>query len=147
MRARAARMRAAAAWLMLGLWGWGVAPGCLVAPIPGAGVHDAPRAFLVIACEPPDASIYVDDEYIGDLHRWRDGTVPLPPGEHRIALQREGFYTYRIDLTLKADRMTRLTLELVREVKTLEDLGAPPPPNGQDPPLPGGPGSPALRRP
>lgn len=144
MTARTASMHRAlsGAGLALGLWVWGVASGCLVAPMQSAPQTQLPTAFLVIECEPSDASIYVDGEYVGDINRWRDGTVPLPPGAHRIALQREGFYTYRIDLTLKADRMTRLTLDLVRKVKSLDDLGAPPPSNGQEPPFRRGPSLP-----
>ncbi|MBH24474.1 MAG: hypothetical protein CMH57_08490 [Myxococcales bacterium] len=78
-------------------------------------------SYLEISCTPPDASIYVNERYLGEVNRWRGGVVPLKPGEYRVELQRDGYYPYQLDLTLKPGRMARLELDMIQEVSELDD--------------------------
>jgi hypothetical protein len=51
---------------------------------------------------PGDASVFIDEEYIGPLGYVAAHGVRLPVGEHRITVRREGFFPW--DRLVVADR-------------------------------------------
>lgn len=61
---------------------------------------------------PRDAAVFIDEEYIGPLGYVAARGVRLPVGEHRVTVQKEGYFPY--DALVVADREpVRLTVELV----------------------------------
>ncbi len=60
---------------------------------------------------PRDASVIIDEELIGPLYWVAANRIRLPEGEHRITVQREGYFPW--DHIVKADREPiRLTVTL-----------------------------------
>jgi hypothetical protein len=51
---------------------------------------------------PRDASVYIDEQYIGPLMYVAAHGVRLPVGEHRITVQKEGYFPW--DKLVAADR-------------------------------------------
>ncbi len=51
---------------------------------------------------PRDASVIIDEEYIGPLYWVAANNIRLPEGEHRITVERDGFFPW--DHIVKADR-------------------------------------------
>jgi hypothetical protein len=51
---------------------------------------------------PADASVYIDEEYVGPLGYVAARGVRLPVGEHRITVVRDGFFPW--DRLVEADR-------------------------------------------
>jgi hypothetical protein len=62
---------------------------------------------------PGDASVFIDEEYIGPLGYVAAHGVRLPVGEHRISVKREGYFPW--DRLVVADRQPiRLDVKLDR---------------------------------
>jgi hypothetical protein len=60
---------------------------------------------------PPDANVYIDEEYVGPLGYVARHGVRLPVGEHRITVEREGYFPW--DRLVVADREPiRLKVEM-----------------------------------
>ncbi len=51
---------------------------------------------------PGDASVFIDEEYVGPLGYVAAHGVRLPVGEHRVTVQKDGFFPY--DRRIVADR-------------------------------------------
>ncbi|MBN1607970.1 MAG: PEGA domain-containing protein [Polyangiaceae bacterium] len=51
---------------------------------------------------PSDASVYIDEQYIGPLYYVAARGVRMPIGEHRITVTREGYFDW--DTIVVADR-------------------------------------------
>lgn len=78
--ANAKRTRAAAALLLLGL---------------SACVPRAPATVsLRMKGNVPDASVTIDDQYIGALAYVAARGVALPPGTHRITVEKAGYFAW-----------------------------------------------------
>ena len=61
---------------------------------------------------PDDASVWIDDEFLGvarDLAR-----LPLPPGRHRLEVVRPGFRPAAQEVDLRPGTSTALRIELDR---------------------------------
>jgi hypothetical protein len=62
---------------------------------------------------PQDASVTIDEEYIGPLYYVAARGVRLPVGQHRITVEKEGYFPW--DRLVEADRQPiRLEVRLVR---------------------------------
>ena len=51
---------------------------------------------------PRDASVYIDEEFIGPLYYVAAHGVRLPTGKHRISITRDGYFAW--DRLVEADR-------------------------------------------
>lgn len=83
-----------------------LAPGlsaCLSATTGRSAAASGAVVPLQIAADPPDVEIYLDGEYRGELARWRDRTLPVAPGPHRIELRREGYFPLRREIEVGPD--------------------------------------------
>jgi len=59
-----------------------------------------------------DASVYIDEQYVGPLGYVAARGVRLPVGEHRITVTKDGYFPW--DRLVEADRQpVRLDVELV----------------------------------
>jgi len=85
-------------------------------------VNDHQRSLLEIECSPSDASVFVDDTYLGEVDRWRGGVIPLRPGKYRVEVQHDDYIPFQLDLTLKSGRMTTLKLDLIAQTAKIEAI-------------------------
>ncbi len=61
---------------------------------------------------PRDASVYIDEEFIGPLYYVAAHGIRLPTGKHRISIARDGYFSW--DRIVEADRQPIvLEVELV----------------------------------
>jgi hypothetical protein len=69
----------------------------------GCGLRAAVSVkFAIAAGTPRDASVFVDEEFIGLLDYVAAHGVRLPEGEHRLSVERDGYYP--LDQLLVSDR-------------------------------------------
>jgi PEGA domain len=62
---------------------------------------------------PRDASVTIDEQYIGPLAYVAAHGVRLPTGEHRITIEREGYFPYDVAVVAGRDSI-RLNVRLIR---------------------------------
>jgi hypothetical protein len=61
----------------------------------GCQVYTSPvTTSLRMRGTPPDARVTVDDQYLGALAFVARRGVALPPGEHRITVEKAGFFPF-----------------------------------------------------
>ncbi|MFT3772054.1 MAG: PEGA domain-containing protein [Minicystis sp.] len=62
----------------------------LVACVSGA----PPTTSLRVGGAPPDASVTIDDKYLGAFVYVQKRGVALPPGKHRITVEKSGYFPW-----------------------------------------------------
>ncbi len=97
--------------------GLGLACALLLAacPPPGPGVPARPLVGVQLRCEPPDALIYVDDQYQGSAAALASRPLMLPEGMHRIEIRRDGYFPHFVELTASKGVQQRLDVKLRKE--------------------------------
>lgn len=65
----------------------------LAALVAGCGAAMKP-ASLKVSGNVPDATVTVDDQYIGSLKFVSGSRLALPPGKHRITVERAGYFPW-----------------------------------------------------
>ncbi len=95
---------AGAAWLLAAALGV-AGPGCQ----PGVGRPAVSLQMTQHEKTPADASVYIDEEYVGPLGYVAARGVRLPVGEHRITITRDGYFPW--DRLVEADRQP-ITLDV-----------------------------------
>ena len=79
------------------------------APGPGA----AQTVSLRMTGSPPDARVTVDDQIVGSLDMVEARGVALPPGKHRISVEREGYFPFDTIVEAKeGEKMVRVDAKL-----------------------------------
>jgi hypothetical protein len=73
----------------------------LVALVLLCGCASEQLVTVRFAGEPDDALVTVDDRYIGRLGALARRGLRLPPGRHRITVEKAGFFPY--DVIVEAD--------------------------------------------
>lgn len=105
------RVVRAARFAALSLW---VAGSGVVLPACQSSVGRAAVSLKLKISEksPGDASVFIDEEYVGPLGYVAARGVRLPVGEHRITVQKDGYFPW--DELVTADRQPIfLSVELV----------------------------------
>jgi len=76
-----------------------------------------PRALggLLIACEPADALIYVDDRLQGSVDSLKRQPLLVPEGFHRLELRRDGYFSHFAEVTVAKGVQQRLEVKLRKE--------------------------------
>lgn len=116
MKRRPAALTLAAS-LVAGVWPAGVTVAAVTLPsVTGCaafGSQGYVRLRLYRTAETPrDAEVYIDEEYVGPLGMVIRRGVRFPVGEHRVTVQKEGYFPW--DELVVADRDTlKLQVELV----------------------------------
>jgi hypothetical protein len=81
------------------------------------------RGFLRVECQPVHAEIFVDDQFHGEIARYRDGVIPLTVGPHRVAIKARRHYSWYGVVEIST-RPVHLAVTLVEEIS---EAGGPPP--------------------
>ena len=78
-------------------------------------VKARPLAGLLVICEPADASIYVDDRYMGSVKGLSRKPLLLPPGDHRVEVRRDGFFAHFSEVKVVNGVRQQLKVKLRKE--------------------------------
>ncbi len=70
---------------------------------------------LVLRCEPMDAKIFVDDQYLGQVSALTKQPLHLPAGLRRVEIRREGFFSHFTEVTIDKGVRQKLTVKLRKE--------------------------------
>ncbi len=70
------------------------------------------RPRLVWKISPDDASVYLDDRFLGDAEDLNERTTRLEAGKHTIAVTRPGYKTKTIEVETKGSEPTSVVIEL-----------------------------------
>ena len=85
---------------------------CLLGCQSGVGRAAVSLRMQIPRSVPGDASVFIDEEYIGPLGYVAAHGVRLPVGEHRITVERDGFFPWDQLVTADRDAITlRVELE------------------------------------
>jgi hypothetical protein len=71
-----------------------------------------PRGTLRFEVEPGEAIVEVDERRLGPASMFADKGLLLKPGQHRVILRAEGFFTEYQLVDITEDQITVLELEL-----------------------------------
>jgi PEGA domain len=71
------------------------------------------RGDLRLDVSPADASVYLDDRFLGSARELR--TLALPQGPHRVEVVRPGFRTVERTVQVRSDEPATLVVELTRQ--------------------------------
>lgn len=74
-----------------------------------------PVGALVVACEPGDASVYVDDRFQGSVASLKTAPLSLTEGVHRIEIRREGYFSHYSEVTVSKGVRQSLEVRLRKE--------------------------------
>lgn len=66
----------------------------LCLPLAACVVEAKPTTSLRVAGAPPDASVTIDDKYLGAFVYVQKRGVALPPGKHRITVEKTGYFPW-----------------------------------------------------
>lgn len=75
----------------------------VLSAIVGCAAHapEAASISLRLTGGPPDARVTVDDQLVGTLDVVAVRGVAMPPGEHRISVERQGYFPYDVLVVAK----------------------------------------------
>ena len=76
------------------------------------------QSYLEFDVVPQHATIYVDDQYQGEIHGWHQQVMPVEPGHRRIELRADGYLTQRFDLEVSTGRWLTLRARLQPTIDT-----------------------------
>ncbi|MBN2801607.1 MAG: hypothetical protein JXR91_00790 [Deltaproteobacteria bacterium] len=78
-------------------------------------VNSIPRGTVRFDCEPIDASLEIDETRMGPVGMFKDSGVLLKTGDHRIIVEKEGFFKeYRlINVGVNSVQVVKISLKSV----------------------------------
>jgi hypothetical protein len=92
----------------------------LLLPIFGLALAGCVREGVVttslrVAGAPPDASVTIDDKYLGAFVYVQKHGVALPPGKHRVTVEKTGYFPWdRLVEAHEGDAPLQLDVALVK---------------------------------
>ena len=72
-----------------------------------------PQATLVVTCNVPDASLWIDDSFSGTVSTWAKG-APMPVGFHRIEIRHPAHFSFFAEVNPRQGEVIRLAPVLQR---------------------------------
>lgn len=79
-----------------------------------------PRGYLELLIEPPDAEVFIDEQYQGIVAGWVEQIVPVPAGRRMVELRAPGYIAQRFDIEVGVDEQVTLELHMEREFETVD---------------------------
>ncbi len=83
-----------------------------LAALAGCGAAMKPTSFKVSG-NVPDAAVTIDDQYIGSLKYVSSRGVALPPGKHRITVERAGYFPWDRLVESTGEEPVQLDVQMV----------------------------------
>lgn len=80
--------------------------------------HVGPHSKLVLDGAPVAAAVLVDEQPVGSLAVVRERGIALPPGQHRLTVQADGYFP--ADLLIEVDKSGGVIKRTVRLVAVPE---------------------------
>ncbi len=77
-----------------------------------------PDAQLAVACNVPDARVYVDDVFRGRAIELRGGALPVRSGPRRVEVRADGWFTAYRDVVVPHAGRASVDVELRRVPET-----------------------------
>jgi hypothetical protein len=87
----------------------GMVASCASVPAP------RPRATLAVTCNVPDASLWIDDAFMGTVSNWGKG-APMPIGFHRIEIRHPAHFSFFAEVNPREGEIVRLNAALHRQL-------------------------------
>ena len=81
-----------------------------------SGAPKGLRQGVVIKCNEPKATLYINERIVGTLSRPKGLRVGLSPGPYRLAVRLPGYFTRYMDVKITKDEYQRLTVLMRREL-------------------------------
>ena len=81
----------------------------------------AERGLLRLEVVPQDAEIFLNEDYSGQVNSWRENTLILAPGMHRLQVVAEGFLSQRFDIEIRANEEVTLRLTMEEEFDVYDE--------------------------
>jgi hypothetical protein len=81
-----------------------------------SGTPKALRQGIVVKCNQPKATLFIDERIVGTLDRAQGLRVGLPPNTYRVAVRLPGYFTRYLDVKVRPDEYQRLVVRLRREL-------------------------------
>jgi hypothetical protein len=89
--------------------GWTIGP----APVAG-GLAVSPYGILAIRVQPEDALVFIDGEPWLNTESAAELVIHVPAGRHTLEVRKDGYQTFRTDITPAEGMTTRLNVQLAR---------------------------------
>lgn len=74
------------------------------------------RQGVLVKCNHPKATLYINERIVGTLSRPKGLRVGLTPGTYRMAVRLPGYFTRYLDLKVKKNEYLKVTVLLRREL-------------------------------
>jgi len=74
------------------------------------------RQGVLIKCNHPKATLYINERIVGTLSRPKGLQVGLNPGTYRLVVRLPGYFTRYVDVSVRADEYQKMTVVLRREL-------------------------------
>ena len=74
------------------------------------------RQGLLVKCNQPKATLYINERIVGTLSRPRGLRVGLVPGTYRMVVRHQGYFTRYLDVKVRPDKYQTVTVRLRREL-------------------------------
>jgi len=84
---------------------------CVAPPAQSPTAVDRDDAVLWFDTGVPDASLWIDGRYVGNVGMLRGG-VAIEPGVHRIEIRHDDYFSHYAELTLGAGERKRIAVQL-----------------------------------
>jgi hypothetical protein len=95
---------------VVGVAGLGATAGCGGAQRPPSAV-DPDDAIVTLSVEVPEATLWVNGRYVGQVGRLRGG-IALSAGAHRLEIRHDDFVTHYEEITVRARERRALVVHL-----------------------------------
>lgn len=82
--------------------------------------EDTATAHLALSVSPPDAAVFVNDQYAGNVQRFRKG-LRLKAGTYRIRIALPGYQPFESEMTLRAGQRYEVRTALAKGSITERD--------------------------
>jgi PEGA domain len=74
------------------------------------------RQGVLVKCNHPKATLYINERIVGSLNRPKGLRVGLTPGTYRMVVRLPGYFTRYVNLKVRADEYQKMTVLLRREL-------------------------------
>lgn len=81
-----------------------------------SGAPKGLRQGVLIKCNQPKATLYIDERIVGALNRPKGLRVGLAPGTYRVVVRLPGYFTRYMNVKVSRDKYQTLTIGLRREL-------------------------------